>query len=697
MKKWIALALSLALVCTTAVPAFAASSTIVGELVDADGKIASDGYDTIRPGSDYYYVIAQSGTGYDSYVDDALIRFSLKKKEGGKYITDADLVEKKFGSARYICIAFSVKDNFSDDEYKVVLEANFRAKKDLVITNATSYNAGLSFPAFRAATSSDGSYTQEQINAAQTAYNSAISDRNTLNNEISALKTEIAALEKQIADLTQQNQQKQAQIAAAQTALSGEQAKLAQLKTEQTAAQAKYNNAKAALDAAKAAADQAEQQAQQKAQLEADLQQANADLAAAQALQSALDPEQFTAERPKPDSFVPTTLVDRFNAANTVDLIKAWNNSLINYTAKAFTPLAEDDSNHDAVAAELNAEIGRVGALINDANSRISDKTAQLSSLGIIPEIDSGELQALEAAEQAAKAELDTANSKVTAQETVVADAQKKLNELQAGDSTLEELVNLLAAKKNELAGKQAALPAKEKAVTDTKAALDNMLAGTGSNVLKSGDTFTHTFRIWVQNEKIEDSDATFTAGEKGVIVKPVKNEINTVTWEDSNRTLAVLTFRADSDVSFYCPRLSTRWNSFDYADYFDDTDAYLFNFVSSPTIPASSRPTLSLYNPFVDDDGDLTVRTSRIYIYEIVDGDLEDVTDAFTFERNEDDDYVMTIKTRTLGTYIVSDGKADLPERPSGNYSDDDDIVVEVPGGGSVTGNTKPVPFTGR
>jgi hypothetical protein len=75
MKKWSALALSMALIFTAAVPAFAAASSIVGELVDADGKIASDGYNTIRPGSDYYYVIAQSGTGYDSYVDDNLIRF----------------------------------------------------------------------------------------------------------------------------------------------------------------------------------------------------------------------------------------------------------------------------------------------------------------------------------------------------------------------------------------------------------------------------------------------------------------------------------------------------------------------------------------------------------------------------------------------------------------------------------------------
>jgi hypothetical protein len=35
-------------------------------------------------------------------------------------------------------------------------------------------------------------------------------------------------------------------------------------------------------------------------------------LAAAQALQSALGPEQFTPENPKPEPFTPKTLVDRF-------------------------------------------------------------------------------------------------------------------------------------------------------------------------------------------------------------------------------------------------------------------------------------------------------------------------------------------------------------------------------------------------
>lgn len=188
----------------------------------------------------------------------------------------------------------------------------------------------------------------------------------------------------------------------------------------------------------------------------------------------------------------------------------------------------------------------------------------------------------------------------------------------------------------------------------------------------------------------------------RGVVVKPVKNEINTVTWEDHNRTLATLSFRADSDVSFYCPRLSTRWNYYDYEDYFEDTDAYVFDFVDSPTIPATTRPTLSLYNPFVDEDGDLTIRTSRIHIYEVDDGELEDVTDDFRFEKNDDDDYVMTIKTRTLGTYIVSEGRANIAERPTIEVDyDDDDLNTgssnSSGGGNSVVNNKKPVPWTGR
>lgn len=189
------------------------------------------------------------------------------------------------------------------------------------------------------------------------------------------------------------------------------------------------------------------------------------------------------------------------------------------------------------------------------------------------------------------------------------------------------------------------------------------------------------------------DDDATFTIGEKGVVIKPVKNERNIVTWENADGPVASMTFLADSDADYYCPRLSTRWNDADYLDYFHDVDAYLFDFVDNPRVPAATRPTLFLYNPFVDEDGDLTVRESRIHVYEVDgDGELIDKTHLFNFGENDDGDQVLSIRTFTLGTYIVSDGKADLPERkPSSRPADVEKPTIEV------NNNRKPVPNTGR
>lgn len=749
MKKWIAFTLSLVLIFMGSVPAFATSS-IVGKLVDSDGDIASDRYDTIRPGADYYYVIAKSGTGYDSYVDEDLIRFKLQKEEGRKYIGDADLVEKKFGSSRYICIEFSVKDNFSDEEYKAVLEANFRARKDLVITNPTDYHNGNEFPSFRRATSSDGSYTDQEIRDAQTKYDNLKKEINALNEGVKKLESEIEQLKKEFALQNTLDSQQQDKIDAANQALIDAKAKLDTLEKQQADAQKEYNDA---LDAAKKQADQdaAAQAAADfdalKAPIEAELKAAQdelstaqtnlatakTDLAAvtqerdnAQTLKNLLGPDVFTVAEPKPVDWVPVTLIDRFNAIDSTnpDTIQTWNDSLINYTGATFTPLASDYSNHLDVAAELNVESDRLNQLITDANTAEADvktfesavdeaqqkvdaKTQELDSLVPPTTVTNSAIADLTAAEQAAQTKLDDATKAVNEQQKVVKTAEQTVlgltTKAPADTPTPEQL---LADKKVELTNKQADLRIKENAVTDAKEALDRKSAGSGDNVLESGETFTYTFKVYIQNEHIVDDDATFTAGEKGVVVKPVKNEINTVTWEDYNRTLATLSFRADSDVSFYCPRLSTRWNYYDYVDYFDDTDAYVFDFVDSPTIPATTRPTLSLYNPFVDEDGDLTVRTSRIHIYEVDDGELEDVTDDFRFERNDDDDYVMTIKTRTLGTYIVSEGRANIAERPTieADY-DDDDLNTgssnsgssSSGGGNSVVNNKKPVPWTGR
>lgn len=202
-------------------------------------------------------------------------------------------------------------------------------------------------------------------------------------------------------------------------------------------------------------------------------------------------------------------------------------------------------------------------------------------------------------------------------------------------------------------------------------------------NTFVSGDSvkLENIGQFYMKNSKDETDDVTYSAGTKGVVVKPIKNEENTVEWEDNNDTIAKLTFEADSDVNAYYPKLSTKWDNAQYAENFAGTDAFIRNFVGNPTISATSRPVLEFYNPFVDEDDEETVAPEDVVIYQVVDGALEDVTDKFTIGDNDDGDSVFTIKTRTLGTYIFSNGAAVAPEEAPAEEAPSD--VKENPGTG--------------
>jgi hypothetical protein len=184
---------------------------------------------------------------------------------------------------------------------------------------------------------------------------------------------------------------------------------------------------------------------------------------------------------------------------------------------------------------------------------------------------------------------------------------------------------------------------------------------------------------FYVQNDSNATADKTSVAGAKGLTHKPVANGENTVEWIDADGdVLAKVEFDGASDVTSYYPKLSTKWDNKVYADKFADQDAYMFSFVGNPTLSATSRPTLSIYNPYFIDD-ELTVPQEDIVVYQLVDGEFKDVTAQFTIELNEDDDYVLVTKTRTLGTYVIAQAplaEAEAPDAPEGE---------------------KPVPNTGR
>lgn len=187
----------------------------------------------------------------------------------------------------------------------------------------------------------------------------------------------------------------------------------------------------------------------------------------------------------------------------------------------------------------------------------------------------------------------------------------------------------------------------------------------------------------WVANQESTGADQNFTVGQGGFVSKPEKNDDNVVEWENSDRVVATLEYTADSDVSKYFPKLSTKWSETTYASNFDGEDAFVFSFVGNPTISAVARPVLTLYNPFVNDDDEYYIAVEDLFVYEEVDGELVDVTAKFKADVNDDGDEVLTLKTRTLGTYIVSAAEAFTSDA-------DVDVDVDVDGG-------KAVPDTGR
>ena len=201
----------------------------------------------------------------------------------------------------------------------------------------------------------------------------------------------------------------------------------------------------------------------------------------------------------------------------------------------------------------------------------------------------------------------------------------------------------------------------------------------------ESGDTVTIDYTFWVSNIRVENDDNP-DVGDR-VYMDPDKNETNTLVWGDDR---AALTFESDDDArKFYC-RLSTSNMSDIYAEYGDpvDADLWFYDFVGNPSIPSTSRAYLTLGIPW-DDDDDYTPDPENCFIYEVdADGYLVDVTSKFSYSEDDEEIPGWSIRTRQLGTYIVSDTELDVTvDEPETSEPAD----VETP-----TNNGKDIPNTG-
>ena len=178
-------------------------------------------------------------------------------------------------------------------------------------------------------------------------------------------------------------------------------------------------------------------------------------------------------------------------------------------------------------------------------------------------------------------------------------------------------------------------------------------------------------FAFYMKNI-VRTADSEWEVGIGGLMLNPVKNDWNEVTYVDEDGDVAFMKFFGDSDTGKFYAKLSTKWEHADYASYFNDQDAYIFQFTGSPSLSSTSRADLEIYSPFVDEDGNETFDPEQAIIYQVVDGDLFDITDSFEYREGENGDMAYCTRTRFLGTYIICQKPVD--------EASNDDVVDLVP-----------------
>ena len=712
LRKLLAGLLAVAMLAATAAPALAKtdkSNLQFRDVVDSDGENAYyDHGDTVKPGDKYYIILGKStGTKLDNLLNKKLFSFSLKKRGGGKYITGTDIVEKRFGNTRYIAIEFDAKDNFTADENKVELEAIFTAKQDLWIQNIGKVDSGTEFPIF-VTTQPVSPATRASIDydTALTNAKKALSDAEA---EFKTVKAEVERLAKILNVSSVDGEYPIQSVDNIDTLKREYDEKKAELDRLDAAVKALEPQVKALEDELAARKDEQPQPGEQEIKTE------QIKIIKKHLTDLGINPESYTSTPDAgalPFSMGTSGLVVEFNKTQKSSVDAATNAegapiegslSWADWNAKLTAYLANPDYNADAIsqldvnALDKVAEHQRVAEQINALAAQLFANIETLKATPAPTTFESKRpLAEVQAEYNQKKAALDTATSNRNTLSADVSNLKQQLDTATA-NATNVTAYNKAAARYNVLNGTQSgsikALQNAVKTAQDNWDAYEKKLRDQGADKLEKGDKYAVDFTIWIQNEKQEDDDANFTAGEKGVVIRPIKNEENTITWENSSRVLARLIFTADSDTDYICPRLTTRWNNADYLDYFDGQDAFLLDFEGNPDIPATTRGRLELNNPFIDDDGDYYHRARDLYLYEVVNGKLREVSD-YTPTTNDDGDQVLMLRTRTLGTYIICEEPVDL--------DDEDDTPTEKPSDTKkpsiiINANNKPVPNTGR
>ena len=184
---------------------------------------------------------------------------------------------------------------------------------------------------------------------------------------------------------------------------------------------------------------------------------------------------------------------------------------------------------------------------------------------------------------------------------------------------------------------------------------------------VKNGAKLSFNVKLTVDYSKLIQFDVTpryadaldsirknpWPTGVSGDVLSPAKGDDSDYVWSSIGRICAEV--NANGNLT-YAPKLSTLWDNGTLKKQFSKGTAFVRSFAENTP---GQTVTLTLTNPFLTLDGDESTPHGKLSIYEYKNGKLTNITKQFRYTTDSDGMGAFITTTSHLGTYIISDVKA--------------------------------------
>lgn len=146
--------------------------------------------------------------------------------------------------------------------------------------------------------------------------------------------------------------------------------------------------------------------------------------------------------------------------------------------------------------------------------------------------------------------------------------------------------------------------------------------------------------------------DPDFPCGPVEVILTPKKDKDADLTWDDVGKLVAQVNFAGGAPDG--SPKLSACWEDTGLPGSPELGDCYARVFVGNPKVQ-SGEMSLILTNPFLTEKGEETIPHHQVVLYEILDGQLVDISRRADYGADSDGNGAFLLTTDHLGSYVLS------------------------------------------